>query len=376
MSNVAELLNKIEQIADHPECQLKMYTEKGKKAIGCMYYAPEELIDAAGMIPFGVWGAETELSSVKSYFPSFICSILQTTLELGINGSFDQLSGMIIPANCDPLRTMGQNWKVAVPQVEFIPLVHPINRKTEAGRKFLMAEYRSIQKALERISGQTITPERLEHSIDMYNTYRQTMRDFVRAAVDHPDLITPAIRHKVIKAGYFTDKETYTQTVRALVEALSDVKEATWTGSKLLVTGILMDSPEIMDVLEENHVAIVADDLAQETRQFRSNVPKEGESPMQRLVNYWSEMEGCSLLYDPQKKRGDMIIETVKNTGADGVLFLMMKFCDPEEFDYPIIKKQLEQANIPQIYVEFEQNAIDKEQIRTRIQAFNEMIHV
>lgn len=376
MRNLDDILNQIEQIADHPDLQLKKYAGEGKKAIGCMYYAPEELIDAAGMIPFGVWGAETELSSVNSYFPSFICSILQTTLELGIRGAFDKLSGIIIPANCDPLRTMGQNWKVAVPQVEFIPLVHPINRKTDAGRKFLMTEYQSIQRTLERISGQCITSERLEHSIDIYNMYRQTMRDFVRVAVDHPDIITPAIRHQVIKAGYFTDKKTYTQTVRSLIKELNQEKVTEWAGSKLLVTGILMDSPEIMEVLQENHITIVADDLAQETRQFRSDVPLEGETPMQRLVNYWSEMEGCSLLYDPQKKRGEMIIDAVKQTGADGVLFLMMKFCDPEEFDYPIIKKQLEQANIPQIYVEFEQNAIDKEQVRTRLQAFNEMIHV
>lgn len=375
MSNVNELISQIEQIADHPDLQLKKYSASGQKAIGCMYYTPEELIYAAGMIPFGVWGAEVETSSVKTYFPSFICSILQTTLELGIRGAFDGLSGIIIPANCDPLRTMGQNWKVAVPHVPFIPLVHPVNRKTEEGREFLKTEYASLQTTLERISGQTITPEKLSESIDIYNAYRRAMREFIRTAALHPDVITPTIRHKVIKAGCFTDKEHYTEMIKALSSALNTVESEKWAGNKILVSGILMDSPEIMEILEENHIAVVADDLAQETRQFRKDVSQEGGSPMKRLVNYWSEMEGCSLLYDPEKKRADMIIQAVKETGANGVLFLMMKFCDPEEFDYPIIKKKLERAHIPQVYIEFEQNAVDKEQVRTRIQAFNEIVN-
>lgn len=375
MSNCDAILSKIEQIANHPKAKLKEYISENKQAIGCMYYTPEELIHAAGMVPFGVWGGETEVSSAKKYFPSFICSILQTSLELGIKGAFNDLSGIIIPANCDPLRTMGQNWKVAVPQVEFIPLVHPVNRKTEAGKKFLMTEYQRIKKTLERISKHMITPESLANSIEVYNTYRRTMRDFIKTASDYPEIITPTIRHMVIKAAGFVEKGEYTVWLEELIQKLEENEKQKWTGEKIVVSGILLDSPQILNVLEENHMNVVADDLAQETRQFRTDVPEKGGTPMERLVAYWSKMEGCSLLYDPEKKRGEMIIQTVKDTHADGVLFLMMKFCDPEEFDYPIIKKQLEAAHIPQVYIEFQQDDINDEQARTRIQAFSEMVN-
>ena len=64
----------------------------------------------------------------------------------------------------------------------------------------------------------------------------------------------------------------------------------------------------------------------------------------------------------------------VKETGADAVVVFMMKFCDPEEFDYPVYKAQLEKAGIPVLYLETEQQMDSFEQIRTRVQSFSEML--
>jgi benzoyl-CoA reductase/2-hydroxyglutaryl-CoA dehydratase subunit BcrC/BadD/HgdB len=83
---------------------------------------------------------------------------------------------------------------------------------------------------------------------------------------------------------------------------------------------------------------------------------------------------GCSLLFDAKKERGQLLIDLVKKTGANGVVVAMMKFCDPEEFDYPIYKKELEAANIPILYLEIEQKMDSLEQIRTRVQSFIEML--
>ena len=53
---------------------------------------------------------------------------------------------------------------------------------------------------------------------------------------------------------------------------------------------------------------------------------------------------------------------------------VMMEFCDPEEFDYPIYKKELEAAGIPMLYLEIDQQIDSFEQIRTRVQSFTEML--
>ena len=120
-------------------------------------------------------------------------------------------------------------------------------------------------------------------------------------------------------------------------------------------------------------MAVAYDNLAHETRQFRTLVP-DGDNALQRLAKQWSLIEGCSLAYDPQKYRGKMIAEDAQRLGIDGVIYALMKFCDPEEYDYPIVKKDLEQAGIPELYIEVEQQSVNVEQIRTKIQTFADII--
>lgn len=376
MSKINDTIAQFKKVVSNPGNYVKDYLAKtGNKAVGYFYYAPQELIHAAGMLPVGMWGGNVELSAARTYFPSFYCSILQTALEMGIKGTYDCLNGIIIPANCDSLRAMGQNWKVAVPQVEFISLVQPVNRKTEAGVKFLLTEYEEMKKAMERISGRKITDQALAASIELFNKYRRISREFTKAARDYPDVITPSVRNAILKSAAFMDKEEYTALLTALVFELRKLPVKTWNGTKVVVTGIKMDSPSLLKILEENKVAIVADDLAQETRLFRSDVLLTSKNPLENLARYWSTMEGCSLIFDPDKKRCDMLIEAVKETGAQGVLFCMTKFCDPEEFDYPIFKKKLEANHIPHVYIETDLELENDEQARTRIQAFTEMVN-
>ena len=69
-----------------------------------------------------------------------------------------------------------------------------------------------------------------------------------------------------------------------------------------------------------------------------------------------------------------MLIDMVREKDARAVVVCMMKFCDPEEFDYPVYKKELEQAGIPVLYLELDQQIESFEQLRTRIQSFSEML--
>jgi benzoyl-CoA reductase/2-hydroxyglutaryl-CoA dehydratase subunit BcrC/BadD/HgdB len=84
-------------------------------------------------------------------------------------------------------------------------------------------------------------------------------------------------------------------------------------------------------------------------------------------------VEGCSVLFDPGKKRASMLVELAKNAKADGVLFVQTKFCDPEEYDLVPVKQMLTQAGIPMLQVEIDQQMTNYEQIRSALQAFAEM---
>jgi benzoyl-CoA reductase/2-hydroxyglutaryl-CoA dehydratase subunit BcrC/BadD/HgdB len=74
------------------------------------------------------------------------------------------------------------------------------------------------------------------------------------------------------------------------------------------------------------------------------------------------------------KPRGGMLVNLCRETGAQGVVMCMMKFCDPEEYDQPYVEADLRQAGIPCLSVEVDQQNGSFEQFRTRLQAFCDMM--
>ena len=92
---------------------LAKYKGQGKKVIGCLpYYVPEELVYAAGMVPMGIWGSngKQQIRS-KEYCATFYCTIAQQSLEMLLDGTLDDIDGIITPVLCDTLRPMSQNFK-------------------------------------------------------------------------------------------------------------------------------------------------------------------------------------------------------------------------------------------------------------------------
>lgn len=71
----------------------------------------------------------------------------------------------------------------------------------------------------------------------------------------------------------------------------------------------------------------------------------------------------------------NMLRRMVEENHADGLVVCMMKFCDPEEFDYPLIKAAMEKAGIPCLYLDIDQQLTSFEQTKTRVQVFAEMLN-
>ncbi len=135
--SIEVLLNEFKEIAANPAKQLNDCKAAGKKAIGVLpYFAPEELVYAAGMMPFGIWGSNTKtINRSKEYCATFYCTIAQLALEMLLDGTMDQLDGIITPTICDTLRPMSQNFRVSMgDKMKVIFLAHPQNRAKEYGK--------------------------------------------------------------------------------------------------------------------------------------------------------------------------------------------------------------------------------------------------
>ena len=373
------LLNEFKECSEHPYRVISAYKQEGKKVIGVLpYFAPVELVVAAGMVPMGIWGSNKKtIAQAKEYCATFYCTIAQLALEMLLDGTLDQLDGIITPTICDTLRPMSQNFRVAMEgKLPCIFLAHPQNRKPAFGLQFTVDQYMHVKSELEKISGNTITDEVLRDAIKVMNRSRKARREFVKLAGQHPEAISAVERSAVLRSAWFMEPAVHAQKLEELNEELSKLPASNWKGRKVVTSGIICDNPKLLQIFDDNNIAIAADDVAQETRAFRVDASEEGD-PMMALAQQFADQDYDVLLYDEhsnKNRRADYVVQMVKESGAQGLVLFMQQFCDPEEMEYPYLKKALDAADIPHIKLGVDQQMRDFGQASTAIQAFADVL--
>ena len=373
------LLNDFKAVAEHPHRQADAYKAQGKKIIGVLpYYAPEELVYAAGMVPMGIWGSNNKnISRAKEYCATFYCTIAQLALEMLLDGTLDVLDGLITPTICDTLRPMSQNFRVAMEgKLPCIFLAHPQNRRPAFGLQFTVDQYMHVKNELEKISGEPISDEALRNAIKVYNKSRAARRKFSKLASEHCDVISAVSRSAVYRASWFMLKDEYTEKLEQLNAELEKLPAANWTGKKIVTSGIICDNPKLMQILDDNQIAIAADDVANESRPCLVDAAETGD-PMMALAQQFADQDYDVLLYDEhsnENRRADFIVKMVKESGAQGLVLFMQQFCDPEEMEYPYLKKALNAAGIPHIKLGVDQQMRDFGQASTALEGFADVL--
>ncbi|OON86702.1 benzoyl-CoA reductase [Oribacterium sp. C9] len=370
--SVKEILGRFHEIAADPKAMKDKYLSEGREIVLVNYYTPEEIVHSMGAVPMGAWGADVKINEAKKYFPTFICSIVQSAVELGMKGEYAGAKAFIIPSLCDSLKVMGQNWKVAVPSIKFIPMTYPQNRKPEYGAQFTKAGYERVISELEELGLPRFSDEKLKASLSVYEEHNRVMNEVSELMASHPE-ISNQERSDVFKSAFFMLKEEHTALVKELINALKEQKPGT-DKLKIMTSGIICDAPDILKILDENGLQIVCDDVCTETRQYRASY-KEKATALDSLVSKFCDMDQDTLLYDADKTRIDYIVEKAKKTGAKGVLLLLTKFCDPEEFDAPMIRKACEKAGLSVNIIEIDRQMVNYEQARTSIETFRDLLN-
>jgi len=375
------MLKEFAEVAYNPKKMLKQYKAAGKKAIGVLpYYAPEELVYAAGMVPFGIWGSNNKtISKSKEYCATFYCTIAQLALEMLLDGTMDDLDGIITPTICDTLRPMSQNFRVSMAKLKKMPtifLAHPQYRKPQFGINFCYKQYTHVKEQLEAICGHKISNEDVLNANKVYNESRAARREFVKLAGEHADVVSAVNRSAVLKASFFMLKDEYTKRLVELNKALKALPACNWKGAKVVTSGIICDNPTLLKIFDDNKIAIVADDVAHESRSIRYDVPENKDGVM-GLALQFASMDEDILLYDEQSdhnNRAEAVCKLIKDNKAGGLVLFMQTFCDPEEMEYPYLKKALDAHNIPHIKLGVDQQMRDFGQAATAIQAFADVV--
>jgi benzoyl-CoA reductase subunit C len=349
----------------------------GAKAIACFpVYAPVELIHACGMLPVGLNGAgdRLDIQHADARFGSFICSIVKTTLELGLTGHLEPFDGFLFSSICDSARNLCFVMKRNFPNL-FVDFIHlPHNPVSAAGAEFLRTEYERLRDSLQDIGGRRIDADDLRDSIKLYNRNRELIRQLYDWRDKNPHLIRTSELYALVRAGNFLPVEDHSRMLLSTIEGLPARSGKVRDSIRVVVEGSFCEQPplDLIRLMEEAGCYIIDDDFNLGRRWFYEDVPADGDPLAALAESYLDRSVYSSVRHDSRKPRFRGLVEKARSRRADAVIFLIAKFCEPAEFDYVLFKRELEREGIPHLLLEFEEKSFTFERLRTEVETFVE----
>ncbi|MBW2650575.1 MAG: 2-hydroxyacyl-CoA dehydratase [Deltaproteobacteria bacterium] len=318
--------------------RLEAVSSKGKKIIGYFCtYTPIEIIHAAGFLPVRILGGTGQVDRAYSLAPNFICPPLLLSLDKALESRFNFLSGVVQAYTCDVACGIVNIWEENIGGEIYHTIPLPYN-DSPGGKVFFRSAIEEMIEKLKMIGG-NITEESLNNAISLYAD----------------------IRRLVLR-----------NMLERLLKDMKQVENHNPGGVPVLVSGSLVEEPRVLSILEESGGNIVADDMCTGYRHFCPPAG-EGTDALECIIDRYIKRFPC-----PARTRAihrmPLLMDLMQCSGARGVVFLFQKFCTPHLSDYPILREELSKEDVPNITVELEATGIMEGQLRTRFQAFIEML--
>ncbi|MGA9350305.1 MAG: 2-hydroxyacyl-CoA dehydratase family protein [Anaerolineae bacterium] len=349
-------------------------------------YVPEEIIHAAGFVPVRIRSSSEAPSRAEAHLQSYTCALCRSALDQALRGDLSFLRGVVFPHTCDTIQALTDIWRMSFRDLYVETIVQPVNLSSPSTRPYLIAELQRFRHSLEELIGQEVSNQAIRASIELYNEKRRLLARLY----DLRDRLTAPELFAATSAGFIMPQQEYNQLLGELVELLAeegvsippslpgrgwgrvDPHKPRFKGPRLILVGAVLDDPVVLNIIEQLGARIVGDDLCTGSRYFAQPVEADGD-PIAALADRYLNRLPCPAKYHPDHEQGEHLLKLVNEAKADGVVFVLQKFCDPHAFDYAIVKKKLDAAAVPHLRLEIE-HAPAADQWRTRLQAFLEVI--
>ena len=369
--NMFEAFHEI--VTNVSETILTYEKELDRPVIGVMpAYFPMELIEAAGGYPVQLWGNNLPIEKADAYLQSYCCSVARSVMELEMRGISHMVKAYAFTSLCDTLINLREIYRrvFSKPTLE---LSIPITQTAIARHNYLESVVKSVTAGLEKITGNKITPDSLDTAANLYGRTRALQRRLYRVRCQKPGLVKSLDFYTAIKSGFFLPGHVYNRMLDELLQKLEGLEAHNGSRPKLLLSGMVFDPLAIHKIIDESGACVVDDDFANGWRTVSKGDLKVANL-VEGITDYLFNPAPCCCIYNPDNDRHPYLLNRVKESGADGVLFWYVKFCEPDAFDRPQLMKQLKDANIPVSFIDLELTMTNFDAVRTRINAFCEML--
>lgn len=371
-------LDKLISIAGNPFSFLEQWRKStGKKVIATTIAdIPEELIYAADLLPFTIQGTSDPISVAGGRLPDNCCSLARSNLELvmGFAGSF--FNGYVLPQVCDTTQHLSDIWRLNVPHEFFENFLVPRQIDRPSARNFYLAECKRLKEDLQEYVGHNISDEKIWNSIRVYNENRRLLRQLYEIKRIKPVSLSNLALFSAIKSAFFMDRKEHSKMLLETLHELSAKGDNLEPEHVLLaLSGIVIEPFKVLSILDEVMTTVVWDDLVIGSRYIYADVPESMDGdPLVSLTERHFLRGPYSPIHEFPVRTLNNLIEGVQKYKANGLLYMHIKFCESQSYDYPNLLKQLKAEKIPTLLLETDFQSSGLLRLKTRIEAFLEKL--
>jgi bzd-type benzoyl-CoA reductase N subunit len=356
---------------------------QGKKIIGYLCaFTPVEVITAAGFIPFRIKGDVNEpITKADAEMETIVCPLVRSCFDMSLKGKYEFLDGIVIPHACDSISRTYDVWKYTLnlPYSHFINMPHATD---DPSLDFYKAELNTFRRSLSRFAGGEISDQSLTQAIRLYNQNRAKVRELYELRKTSPPLISGAEVTRLLVAAVSIPVEEATRLIDSVIEEVKQRGRVPAAKSaRIMVVGAQVDSVAFIDLVEDSGAWVVADDLCPGAREFFPDVAVTTD-PIDGIAERYLRKINCGRTFREKKgsyqeyleQRFGHIGRFIRDFKVDGVVLYIYKYCDPYGFEVPAMKSYIESDGTPVLYLEDEYSMSTIGRLRTRIQAFLELL--
>lgn len=354
-----------------------------KAAIGWFCtYTPEELIIAGGFIPVRIFGRKKIIKS-ESYFPINFCPYIKSSWE-SLLAAVDNFRALIFTNSCDGMRRF---FDIASKYLEKIPsyLLDAPHLKNRDAVNFFASNTGDLKKFIEKLNGKKIDNKEIEKAIKLINKRRKLLKEYSRIFNKLSHLIDISTYYKVMELSMISDPEIFMEDLERYLEFIGNIdKTSTKNGAGLqpdhsdypaiMIIGNFIAEEKLWDMLSTMNLRLASEDLCTSNRYFEKQVEtSDSKDLLESIAERYLNKPQCMRMADLSSKLAEIENTIVKNN-IKGVIFITLKFCDNMLYSFPLLKQRLNDMEIPVLYLDIEYNNFSEGQVKTRVQAFLEML--
>jgi benzoyl-CoA reductase/2-hydroxyglutaryl-CoA dehydratase subunit BcrC/BadD/HgdB len=348
-------------------------SKHGRRALAVLpIHYPKEILTAMDILAVEMWGPPGEPRGPDAgRIQAYVCSVVRNALAFLAAGGADVVDGVLFPHTCDSIQNLATQapdfggWSKAS-----FRFVHPKGGDRPSSRAYVRRELDFLAAQLAEFTSSPLDAQKLRAAIELH---AEIHRLRARLVDERPKLaISDAELYRLLRRGEFLWPEDHLSELREAERSIGT--ETARSGAPIMITGIVPEPMSIFDALDDAGAMVVADDYAAVGRRIVRDHPEIADDPLDTLTDLQFSGPPCSTRNIEQLGRQQYLEQLLDRSGAAGLIIHMVKFCEPELFDVPLIQKRFEARGVPVLYLESELESELAGQAVTRLEAFVEML--